>query len=188
MSQPRRRRKSSISRLPDEQRRFIETLIREGRHTLDEMLAAIRERFPNGEAASVSRSALHRYDNAMTVLAGRMREIETMSQTLVGELGDGLGEKTGELLAQAITTLAANATLKAHENDNITIEEVRRLAVAAKNALDTQRVGLNVRRQIAEEARQKLLREQREKLDALGKTGAIDPAALQLVIKTAYDL
>ena len=184
----RRRRKSSITRLPAEQRAFVERLLREGTHTLDEMIEAMREAFPGTPAAEVSRSALHRYERGFAEMTGRMREIHAMAETMVGELGDGIGEKSGELLAQAITTLATNAALRAHDDADIGIDDVRKLARAAKDALDTQRIGINVRRQIAEEARQKLLREQREKLDALGKTGAIDPAALQLVIKTAYDL
>lgn len=188
MSRQNRRRKSSISRLPDEQRQYIERLIREGRHTLDEMLAAIRERFPDGEAAQVSRSALHRYDSAMTELAGRMREIDRAAQALVGELGDDIGDRAGALLANAVTTLATNAALRATETDEVSIEDVRKMAVAAKNALDTRRLSLAERRAIAQEAREAALREQREKLEALGQSGAIDPAIVATVIRAAYDL
>lgn len=169
----RRRRQSSITRLPPEQRARIEQLLREDRHTLDEMIATLQVEFAGEPAAAVSRSALHRYEQGFAELTGRMREIEQMAQTVVGELGDGIGEKSGQLLAQAITTLAINATLRAHQDDAISVEEVRKLAVAARAAIDSQRVGVNVRKAVAEEARNALLREQEAALDKAVRTGGL---------------
>lgn len=176
---------SRIRRLPPEQRAFVERLLREDRHTLDEMLAAIRARFPD---AGVSRSGLHRYKTSVEELAGRMREIDRAAQALVGELGQDIGDRAGALLANAVTTLATNAALRANEADDVDVEDVRKLAVAAKNALDTRRLSLAERRAIAQEAREAALREQREKLEALGQSGAIDPAIVATVIRAAYDL
>ena len=51
-------RKSTIKRLEPEARKHLEKLLREDRHTLDELLVAMREKFPNAE---VSRSAIHRH-------------------------------------------------------------------------------------------------------------------------------
>ena len=51
-------RKSSVSRLDPEARKFLEKLIRDGRHTLDELLDAMRAKYP---AADISRSGIHRY-------------------------------------------------------------------------------------------------------------------------------
>lgn len=172
-----RRAKSSITRLPPEQKAHIERLIRGGQLTLDEMIAELQSTFPGEAASEVSRSALHRYEKGFAQMTARMREIESISQTVVGELGEGVGDKAGALLAQAITTLATNAALKAHENDDISIEEIRKLARAAKDALDTQRVGVNVRKAIAAEAREQLLREQAEKLDNVVKTGGLSERA-----------
>lgn len=168
-----RRAKSSISRLPPEQKAHIERLLREGRLTLDEMIAELQTAFPGEAAAEVSRSALHRYEKGFSELTARMREIERMSQVVVGELGEGVGDKAGALLAQAITTLATNAALKAHERDDVSIDEIRKLAVAAKNALDTRRIDINARKAIRQEAREELVREQAAKLDKVVKTGGL---------------
>ncbi|MGH8345306.1 MAG: phage protein Gp27 family protein, partial [Pseudomonas sp.] len=165
-----RRAKSSISRLPAEQRASVERMLREDRLTLDEMIAELQRQVPGEPAAEVSRSALHRYERGFTELTARMREIEAVSDAVVGELGEGVGEKAGALLAQAVTTLATNAALQAHGNDKITIDEIRKLARAAKDAMDTQRVGVNLRKAIAEEARQALLREQSARLDKVVKS------------------
>ena len=161
---------SRIRRLPSEQRAFVERLLREDRHTLDEMLTAIRERFPD---ATVSRSGLHRYKASVEELAGRMREIDRAAQALVGELGEDIGDRAGALLANAVTTLATNAALRANESDDVSIDEVRKMAVAAKNALDTRRISLAERRAIAQEAREALQREQSAKLDKIVKEAGL---------------
>jgi len=173
MATRKRRAKSSISRLPKEQRAYVERLLREGRLTLDEMIAELQAQFPGEPAAEVSRSALNRYDQGLAEMTARMREIDRAAQALVGEMGDGIGEKSGALLAQAVTTLATDAALKLQTQDNVSVEEVRKLARAAKDAIDTQRVGVNVRRAIREEARQELIREQQANLDKVVKTGGL---------------
>lgn len=159
-----------IRRLPAEQRAFVEKLLREDRHTLDEMLAAIRERFPD---AAISRSGLHRYKASVEELAGRMREIDRAAQALVGELGEDIGDRAGALLANAVTTLATNAALRANESEDVSIDEVRKMAVAAKNALDTRRLSLAERRAIAQEAREALQREQSDKLNKIVKEAGL---------------
>lgn len=168
-----RRRKSSISQLPQEQREHIERLLRGGQHTLDQMIDELRARWPGEPAAEVSRSALHRYDQHFAVLTERMRRTQQMADALVGELGEGIGEKSGALLTQAVMTLATDVALKAHGDEDTSIDEVRKLAVAAKNALDSQRLDINARKAIREEARAQLLREQSEALDKVVKTGGL---------------
>lgn len=161
-----RRSRSSITRLPTEQRAFIEKLLREDRLTLTEMIDALRKTFPT---ADVSRSGLHRYQSSFAELTARMREIDRAAEALVGELGEGIGDKAGALLANAVTTLATNAALRAQEDDEISIDEVRKMAQAAKNALDTRRMSLNERRALRDEARAELQREQSAKLDKVVK-------------------
>lgn len=168
-----RRGKSSIQRLPPLQRSHIERLLREDRLTLAEIIVDLQTTFPGEPAAEVSKSALHRYGKGFSELTSRMREIEAVSQAVIGELGEGVGEKAGALLGQAITTLATNAALKAHEKDDMSIEDIRKLARAAKDAMDTQRVSVNVRRAIAQEAREAMVREQAAKLDNVVKSGGL---------------
>lgn len=145
---------SSIRRLPDEQRQYIEKLLREDKHTLDEMLAALKKKFPSDKGPS--RSSLGRYKLSFDEMAGRMREIQVASQVLVSEFGEDIDDKAGALLAQAVTTLAANVALKSHENDDITIKEVGELARASRAVMQTRTMSLKERKEIrmafAEEA------------------------------------
>ena len=165
----RKKGRSNISRLPPEQRAFIEQLLREDRLTLSEMFDAIRTKFPTAE---ISRSGLHRYQASVAEFAGRLREIDRAAEALVGELGEGIGDKAGQLLANAVTTLATNAALQAHESE-VSIDEVRKLAIAARNALDARRMSLNERKALREEARAELQREQNERLAKVVKESGL---------------
>ncbi len=158
-------RKSAITRLPPDVKAHIEKRLREDRMTLDELLVDIRQAFP--EAHAPSRSSLGRYRASFEELAGRMREIETATAVLVGELGEGVGDKAGALLTQAVTTLAANAALRAHEDDEISVKEIGELARAARAAMQARTMSLKERQEIEAMARKKLLEEQETALQEM---------------------
>ncbi|MDC8012925.1 DUF3486 family protein [Tahibacter soli] len=169
-------RKSAISRLPAEARTYIEKLLRNDQLTLDEMLADIRARFP---AAEPSRSSLHRYQVSLKELTGRMRDIDTVARAVVGELGESPDEKAGALLCQAITTLATHAALSASERDDVSIDEVRKLARAAKDTIAARTLSLKERQAIEQAAREKLQREQAERLDETARAQGMDDAQVR---------
>jgi hypothetical protein len=184
-----RRRKSSVGRLPAEQRAFVERLLREDRLTLDEMITELQQHFPGEPAAELSRSALHRYSSGFAELTARMREIDRASQALVGEFGDSLGEKASTLLSNAVVTLVTDVALRQQEADEgVDVETARKLARAAKDAIDTKRLDVNVRKAIAAEAREALLREQSEKLDKAERSGTYDPATLKRIREDVYGI
>lgn len=162
-------RKSNIDRLEPAAKAHLQKLMREGRHTLNELLQAMRAKFPEEE---LSRSGIQRYRANFTEMVGRMREIETAATALVDELGDGMGDKAGALLAQAVTTLATDAAFKAHDKD-LSIKEISELARAARATMQARTMSLKERQAIAEEARAKLLEEQRAKLEAMPNKGGV---------------
>lgn len=182
--------KSTIARLAPGVRKYIEKLLREDRLTLSELVAAVQDRYP--ELAKTGTlptwSAMQRYKAGFAEMTSRMKEIDLAANAMVSELGEGLGDKAGALLAQAVTTLATNAALQAHERDDVSIKEVTDLARAARAAMEARTLSLRERVAVKEAARAELLAEQRERLDALGQSGAIAPEVLAQVIKAAYDL
>lgn len=177
-------RKSSIKRLDPKQRQFLERLLREDRLTLSEIIDAVRKKFPT--EAPPSRSAVHRYKLSFEEMTGRMREIEAASKVLVAELGEDVDEKSGALLAQAVTTLATDAALRAHGNEQVSIEEVGKIARAARAAAQTSRVTRQEREAIEARARERVLKEQQERLDAAGKKGTFDPETLRRIREEVY--
>ena len=166
-------RKSSVSRLEPAARKHLEKLLREDRLTLDELLAEMRERFPTAE---VSRSGIHRYRASFEEMVGRMREIETAAGALVDELGEGVGDKAGALLAQAVTTLATNAALNAHGAKEVSIKEVSELARAARAAMQARTMSIKEREAIEAAARRRLLAEQEANLQEVAKAQGMDEA------------
>lgn len=187
-------RKSSVDRLPTEVKAHLNRRLREGRLTLDELIADLRAAFPQHAGADVlpSRSALHRHSQSVRQIVAHEREMQVAAEALVGELGEDFDAKSGALLAQAVTTLASKRAMleveRAGEGHVLDISDVLDLARAAKVAQEARSLNLRERRAVAEEARRKLLEEQRKKLDELGKSGTVPPEVLAHVIKAAYDL
>jgi short-subunit dehydrogenase involved in D-alanine esterification of teichoic acids len=157
-------RKSHITRLAPEERSYIERLLREDRLTLSEMIAAVRTKFPD---APVSKSGLHRYQLSMREVTERMRAQDQVARALVDELGENPDDRAGALLVQAVTTATTDIALRMNEGQETTIDDVRKLARAAKDAIQARTTSLKERQAIEQAARERLLREQKEKLDTV---------------------
>lgn len=166
-------RKSKVVRLPAEQRRFVEKLMRDDALTLSEIFDRAREQFPD---IDVSRSGLGRYKQQVEELSGRMRDIQAAGTALVAELGEDPNDRGGQLLVQAVTTLATHAALKATgapEDEELSIKEIAQLARGARAVLEARKMSLAERQQIAKEAREALQREQAEHLTAVAKRAGL---------------
>lgn len=182
-------RKSSIARAPEEVRATIDKLIRQGRLTLDEIRDYVAAQ--HGEDAAPSRSALGRYTKAQEAMLDKMRGIDAAARVVVEELGESPDDRAGALLVQSITTLATDASLRAHAakpGEEPSIEEVRKLARAAKDVIGARKVNRQEREQIARAAREKLLAEQAEKFDRAAKSGKYDQATLARIREEVYGL
>lgn len=155
-------RKSAIKKLPDDQRSYIEKLLREDRCTLDEMLDAIRRQFPT--ATTPSRSSLGRYKQSFEEMAGRMRDIQAASRVLVEEFGEDVDDRVGALLTQAVTTLATNVALESQDTE-VSIKEVGEMARAARAVMQARTMSMKERQAIEQAARDRLLREQEQRLE-----------------------
>lgn len=181
-------RASTIKRLPPEQRQYLEKLIREDRHTLDEILALVRERFP--AAKTPSRSALGRYSQQVGELAGRMRDIQAAGMALVSELGEDPSDRAGQLLVNAVTSLATHAALQANDPDAkaLNIKEVGALARAAHATMQTRKMSLAERQEVDRLARERQLAEQAERLQATVKAGGLSATAAETIRKQILGL
>lgn len=157
-------RKSTITRLEPAQRAFLEKLLREDRLTLSEMIDAVREKFPT---AQVSRSSVHRYQLSMKEVTDRMRAQDQAARAIVSELGENPDERAGALLVQAVTTAATDVAMRYNEGEENTIDDVRKLARAAKDVIAARSSSLKERQAIEQAARERLLREQKAKLEGM---------------------
>lgn len=165
-------RKSAIERGPEEVRATIDRLIRQGRLTLDEMRAYIAEK--HGAEHAPSRSGLHRYTVQQEAMLEKMRAIDSAARVVVEELGESPDDRAGALLVQSITTLAVDASMRAQaDGEEPSIEEVRKLARAARDVISARTMSLKERQAIEAHAREKLQREQAAALDKVVKQGGL---------------
>ncbi|MGO1072575.1 phage protein Gp27 family protein [Lysobacter sp. CA199] len=166
-------RKSTIERGPAEVRAAIDKLIRKGQLTLDEIRKYIAEQ--HGAEVTPSRSSLHRYTAQQEAMLDKMRAIDQAARVVVEELGESPDDRAGALLVQSITTLATDAAMRAQVDENApSIEEVRKLARAAKDVMGARKASLQERIQIERLARDKLLQEQSDKLEHMASEQGLD--------------
>lgn len=163
--------KSSINRLPPMVKAYIQKLLRKDCMTLDEMLADIQSRFPNEKAPS--RSALGRFKVGFDLLTEKARQHREQAEAFVGAFGEDSSDKTGALLVEAISTLAYQAAMGAHEKDDVTTKEVADLARAAKNTMQARTLSIKERQAIEKAARDRMLQEQEAELDKTVQAGGI---------------
>lgn len=188
-------RKSSISRLPAEVKSAIEGHLAEGRLTLVEIIAALHAQFPEAakEGTLPSSSAVQRYGPKL-----ERRLIAVKAFTDAAGAIDAHAKDLGDTRSAALTAIVQQELFDAMINlgdstdpDIDPAERIAMLADAAKNIATLARSSVNTKQfqaKIAADTRAQVLAEQRAKLDALGKTGAIAPDVLARVIKAAYDL
>ena len=158
-------RKSSIDQRSPGARAHILKRLRENRLTLDELIEDLHEHFPSEQKPS--RSAVGRYKVSFDEMARRLREQQAMASLLVEELGENPDDKAGALMVQSITTLTTHAALGAQIDEETTVDDVRKLARAAKDVLAARKVSREERRAIEKEAREALLAEQEQRLEEL---------------------
>ncbi|GHU08334.1 hypothetical protein AGMMS50225_06780 [Betaproteobacteria bacterium] len=169
-------RKSSIDRLPPAVRTHLQRRLREGQLTLDELIADLRQRFPDQTCELPSRSAVHRYSQGVEEIVAHEREMAVAANALVAELGEEFDSKSGALLAQAVTTLAGRTAMgMVKAGAALEISDVLDLARAAKAAQEARSLNLRERQAVAKAAREKLLEEMQARAATLtGKPGVSD--------------
>lgn len=175
-------RKSSVDKLDESVRLYIERRLRENRLTLDELLDDLRATFP--EEAAPSRSALGRYRQGFDEVMQTQKAMSSAASALVAELGENFDDKSGALLAQAVTTLTTKAAFRKLEDSDVDIADVLDLARAAKAAQETRSLSLKERQAVANEARARLLAEQQAKLGEMTKQGGVSEETLRVIRET----
>lgn len=173
-------RKSTISRLPQDVKSYIEGKLAEGRMTLDELIADVRGRFPAQQQAGdlPSRAAVHRYGQKLERRLSAIRASTEAAKIIQAQAGDS-SDARSEALTALIQTELFEAILNLQENDDPEMdpgERVGMLSAAAKNIATLTRSSVNLKQfqaKVEEETRRKLLEEQRVKLDAMGSKGGV---------------
>lgn len=169
-------RKSSVSQLPKDIRGALDALITKGKYTLDEIVAELHRRYPNADLPS--RSATHRYGQKLERRLAAIRASTEAAKIIQSQAGDDKDARS-EALTALVQTELFEAILCLQEADAPEADAQARvdmLSKAAKNIATLTRSSINLKEfqaKVEEQTRQKLLEEQRKKLDAMGNKGGV---------------
>lgn len=181
-------RKSSILRLRPEVKQYIETCLAEGRMTLDELIATLRDRYPEDDATGElpSRTAVHRYGQKLERRLAAIRASTEAAKIIQAQAGDDKDARS-EALTALIQTELFEAILDMQESSDEEVDSAERVGVlstAAKNIATLTRSSVNLKKfqaEVEEATRKKLLEEQKAKLDELGtKSGVTEETKLAI--------
>lgn len=143
-------RKSSIRRLPDDVRVYIETHLADGRLTLDELIADLREKFPAADAAGdlPSRSAIHRYGQKLDRRLAAIRASTEAARILTDAAADDQDSRSEAVIALVQTEMFDSIMdlQSASEDDIPTADRIDLLSKAAKNIATLARASVNQKR------------------------------------------
>lgn len=168
-----RSRKSSIDRLDPRIREAADTLIREGRATIDEIVDQLR-----GMGGDVSRSAVGRYKQRAETQMERFREAQEIAKVWVNKLGSDPNGDVGRLLSEMLKTVAFQVAGQLGESgDDVAPKEVAHLSMALKNIGHFEKQNLDrelrVRKEVANEAA--------EKVAEVAKSRGLTPDAVEAI-------
>lgn len=169
-------RKSSVHQLDPRIRVEVDRLLADGRHTLDQILAHLKQL----GARPPSRSALGRYAQNFEKVASRLRESREMARALAQELGpESLEGEQGRILIESMRTLAfdiMHAKLNPDETSKYDAKEIASLSRSVRELSQAMRMEQDFTRRIREEARKEAVADMRNKLDSAARSGSLDPA------------
>lgn len=157
MSRKTRGRPSKIDQLPDEVRDVLNKLLRDGRHTQQQILDHINQLLPNRE--QVSRSGLNRYATRMESVGAKLRETREIANVWMARFGD---EPTSDVLQLVVEMMQgalfkyALKTSEAEDDDLFDPEEMKDVTLSiqrlAKSAEMNAKREKEIRKAFAEQA------------------------------------
>lgn len=174
-------RKSSIIRLPEAIKSYIEGKLAEGQLTLDELISDLRARFPEQaeEGELPSRAAVHRYGQKLERRLSAIRASTEAAKIIRAQAGDKEDARSEALTAMIQSELFESimALQEAGDEEMDPAERVGLLATAAKNIATLTRSSVTLKKyqsEAEERARKALLAEQAAELDKTVQAGGMD--------------
>ena len=160
---PTRGRASKIDLLPDSIRDQLHQMLREKRHTQEEIREAINELIDGHdlpEDMQLSRTGLNRYASRMEEFGAKIRASREMAEIWAAKLGSAPTSDVGKLLLEFVKTLAFETSMSLAEKDK-TVEPkaLGQLALVAQRleaaAMTSHKREQEIRKAFAEEAADK---------------------------------
>lgn len=150
--------KSTVRTLPPQIKEEVDRLLKDGRHTLDQITLHLRRM-----DVGVSRSALGRYAQNYAEEMAALREVQEVSRAFAQELGDVNNDASRYLvqMVQAVATRIVRPQLKG-EGPSMDSQDLMFLARAIKDLVGSTKISADLEMKIREDAK----RQERERLAA----------------------
>ncbi|WP_215762843.1 DUF3486 family protein [Acetobacter sp. P1H12_c] len=176
-------RPSSIDQLEPEIREEIGRL-RGGGHTIDEILAALREL----GAEDISRSALGRHVKNMEQIGAKLRHSRNIAEALVRQLGDAPASRSAQLNIELLHSVILDLNLASEDADADGLaalkgnpEGIMLLAKAIDHLTKSSKADIENQKAIEERVEARVRKETDGKLkDAMKKQGLSKDVAAQI--------
>ncbi len=192
MSDPKRPTRGHMSRiqqLPPDLKARLDELLRAG-VTQAEILRVTAPLLEARGERPLSPAGLNRYATRMEAVGRRIREVREVAAVWTAKLGDAPTSNVGAYTLEMLRTLVHDLTLKATEDDDLNIEQLREIALtlqrierASKLNADRERA---LRRELAELAAAKAVEAAKAEAEKSGHE--LLPEALRAIREQVYGI
>ncbi|HBC0040345.1 TPA: DUF3486 family protein [Salmonella enterica] len=178
---PTRGRLSKVDLLPDSIREQLHQMLREKRHTQEEIREAINALIDEHnlpEEMQLSRTGLNRYAIRMEKVGAKIRASREMAEVWAAKLGSAPTSDVGKLLMEFVKTLAFETSMSMAEDDKpIAPKALGQLALVAQR-LEAAAMTSHKREKAIRDA---FAREMAEKTEELVRTGGLSGGAADTI-------
>ncbi|MFY9180195.1 MAG: DUF3486 family protein [Venatoribacter sp.] len=136
MNKPNRGRASKVELLPEEVKRFLDAMLRDKRHSQQEILDEVNKQLTElgaPQSELISSSGLNRYALRMESIGKKMRETNAIADAWVARLGDKPQSQLGKLVTQMIHTMAFELSLDMQNGAaEVSVGDLKELALVVQ--------------------------------------------------------
>ncbi|MXE43337.1 DUF3486 family protein [Escherichia sp. HH41S] len=178
---PTRGRLSKVDLLPDSIREQLHQMLREKRHTQEEIREAINALIDEHnlpEEMQLSRTGLNRYAIRMEKVGAKIRASREMAEVWAAKLGSAPTSDVGKLLMEFVKTLAFETSMSMAEDDKpVAPKALGQLALVAQR-LEAAAMTSHKREKAIRDA---FVQEMAEKTEELVRTGGLSGGAADTI-------
>ncbi len=178
---PTRGRLSKVDLLPDSIREQLHQMLREKRHTQEEIREAINALIDEHnlpEEMQLSRTGLNRYASRMEKVGAKIRASREMAEVWAAKLGSAPTSDVGKLLMEFVKTLAFETSMSMAEEDKpVAPKALGQLALVAQR-LEAAAMTSHKREKAIRDA---FAQEMAEKTEELVRTGGLSGSAADTI-------
>lgn len=160
MAKTTRGRRSKVDLLPEDIKRELNAMLRDGRLQQQEILDLVNAQIEEAgldEQAKISRSGLNRYASRMEEVGARIRQAREVAEVWTAKLGEAPSTEVGKLLQEVVRTMAFETGMSMSESgEPVPPKAISQLALAIQRVEQASLLGhkreKEIRQAFAEEA------------------------------------